>query len=294
MPVEGIKPKQHEAILSYEEIILIVQLAAKAGINRIRLTGGEPLVRKGVVRLVKTLTQINGIQEVSMTTNGILLKKYAASLYEAGLRRINISLDSLDPQVYHRLTRWGRLEDVLAGIEAALAVGMNPVKINVVVLRGINDNLEPFAALTKKYPVHVRFIEYMPAFYESNGDKFISGEELEAKIRTLNLDNNFEAPVGAGPARYFKIKGALGTIGLIGSSKGHFCQSCNRLRLTADGKLRTCLFSNQEIDLLPIIRSKGKTKDLLELITKAIKEKPKDRFARKEERVSRLMSQIGG
>jgi len=134
----------------------------------------------------------------------------------------------------------------------------------------------------------------MAAFYETNGDKFISGEELEAKIRALNLDNNFEAPVGAGPARYFKIKGALGTIGLIGSSKGHFCQSCNRLRLTADGKLRTCLFSNQEIDLLPIIRSKGKTKDLLELITKAIKEKPKDRFTRKEERVSRLMSQIGG
>lgn len=293
MPEEGVAAKPHINMMSYEEIIAFSHLAAQAGITRIRLTGGEPLVRKGVVELVSSLSEIKEIQEVSMTTNGILLEKYAVDLWKAGLKRVNISIDSLDPKIYKDLTRWGKLEDALAGMEAALKVGMNPVKVNVVALKGASDNIEPFAQLTMDYPVHVRFIEYMPAFYEEEKDDFISAEELEAKIKALGSIEKPDSPVGAGPARYFKIAGSKGTLGLIGSSKGHFCNSCNRLRLTADGKLRTCLFSDQEIDLLPALRG-GHPKDLMELIEKAIKEKPKDRFAKREGKIGRKMSQIGG
>ncbi len=293
MPEEGVAAKPHTNMMSYEEIIAFSHMAAQAGITRIRLTGGEPLVRKGVVDLVSSLSDIKEIQEVSMTTNGILLEKYAVDLWKAGLKRVNISIDSLDPKIYKDLTRWGKLEDALAGMEAALKVGMNPVKVNVVALKGASDNIEPFAQLTMDYPVHVRFIEYMPAFYEEEKDDFISAEELEAKIKALGSIENPDSPVGAGPARYFKIAGSKGTLGLIGSSKGHFCNSCNRLRLTADGKLRTCLFSDQEIDLLPALRG-GHPKDLMELIEKAIKEKPKDRFAKREGKIGRKMSQIGG
>ncbi len=293
MPEEGVAAKPHTNMMSYEEIIAFAHLAAQAGITRIRLTGGEPLVRKGVVDLVSSLNAIEEIQEVSITTNGILLAQYSQALFDAGLRRVNISIDSLDPDVYAKLTRWGKLEDALGGMKAALAVGMEPVKINAVVLKGLNDNLEPFAQLTRDYPVHVRFIEYMPAFYEEGHDNFISGEELEAKILALGSVGKSESPGGAGPARYFKLAGAKGTLGLIGSSKGHFCESCNRLRLTADGKLRTCLFSDQEIDLLPALRG-GRPEDLMELIQRALKEKPKDRFARREGKINRKMSQIGG
>lgn len=293
MPEEGIEIKPHTEMMSYEEMLTFAHLAAKAGISRIRLTGGEPLVRKGVVELVSNLNAIEDIKEVSITTNGILLEKYAQDLFDAGLRRVNISIDSLDPAIYTKLTRWGKLEEALAGMHAALAVGMVPVKINAVVLKNINDDLEPFAQLTMDYPVHVRFIEYMPAFYEEGHDNFISGEELEAKIFALGSVDKSESPGGAGPARYFKLAGAKGTLGLIGSSKGHFCESCNRLRLTADGKLRTCLFSDQEIDLLPALRG-GSPKDLMDLIDRALKEKPKDRFARREGKINRKMSQIGG
>ena len=293
MPETGVSPKPHTNMMSYEEIIAFAHLAAKVGITRIRLTGGEPLVRKGVVNLVASLNAIEELEEVSMTTNGILLARYAKDLWKAGLRRVNISVDSLDSKVYTELTRWGRLEDALAGMEAALDAGMKPVKINVVVLRGVNDDLEPFARLTMDYPVHVRFIEYMPAFYEEGKGDFVSGEELETKILALGPIDKTESPGGAGPARYFRLTGAKGTLGLIGSSKGHFCHSCNRLRLTADGKLRTCLFSDQEIDILPALRG-GEPKDLMELIERALKEKPKDRFARREGKINRKMSQIGG
>ncbi|MCK4268582.1 MAG: radical SAM protein, partial [Actinomycetia bacterium] len=208
MPEEGVAAKPHTNMMSYEEIIAFSHMAAQAGITRIRLTGGEPLVRKGVVDLVSSLNEIKEIQEVSMTTNGILLEKYAVDLWKAGLKRVNISIDSLDPKIYKDLTRWGKLEEALAGMEAALKVGMNPVKVNVVALKGASDNIEPFAQLTMDYPVHVRFIEYMPAFYEEEKDDFISAEELEAKIKALGSIENPDSPVGAGPARYFKIAGS--------------------------------------------------------------------------------------
>lgn len=293
MPEEGVAPKPHGTIMSYEEILIFAQMAATAGIKRIRLTGGEPLVRKGIVELVSQLKALDGLEEVSVTTNALLLEKYAVPLYEAGLRRVNISIDTLDPDIYRELTRRGDLDQALAGMRAALDVGMEPVKINVVALKGVNDDMEPFAQLTMDYPVHVRFIEYMPAFYEKNKDDFVSGEELEARITALGSKSGVESPAGGGPARYFKIPGAQGTLGLIGSSKGHFCDSCNRLRLTADGKLRTCLFSDHEIDVLPALRGKD-PRELLELIERALAEKPKDRFAKREGKISRNMSQIGG
>lgn len=294
MPEAGVKAKAHDCILTLEEILTFAGAAAEVGLSRIRLTGGEPLVRKGIVGLVADLTAIPGIEDVSMTTNGILLEKYAKDLYASGLRRVNISIDSLDPAVYHQLTRWGSLATALAGMRAAIDVGMAPVKINTVVLKGLNDDFEPFAKLIYEYPVHVRFIEYMPAFYEKNKDKFVSGEELEAKVRAFGDVMDAESPGGTGPARYFRLRGAKGSFGIIGSSKGHFCASCNRVRLTADGKLRTCLFSDREIDVLKILRRNNDPEEVKAIIKQAIKEKPKDRFEKREGKIGRSMSQIGG
>ena len=167
-------------------------------------------------------------------------------------------------------------------------------KINAVVLKDINDDFEPFAKLIYEYPVHVRFIEYMPAFYEKNRDKFVSGEELEAKVKAFGDVMDAESPGGAGPARYFRLRGAKGSFGIIGSSKGHFCAGCNRVRLTADGKLRTCLFSDREIDVLKILRQNNDAEEVKAIIKQAIKEKPRDRFDKREGKISRSMSQIGG
>lgn len=294
MPEKGIHAKPHSEILTLEEILAFARSAVDAGLTRIRLTGGEPLVRKGVVGLIAKLNAIPELEEVSMTTNGILLEEMADDLFAAGLRRVNISIDSLVPEVYKKLTRWGTLERALAGMRAALKLGMAPVKINAVVLKGINDDFEPFAKLSYDYPVHVRFIEYMPAFYEEKKGDFISGEELEAKVRAFGDVYDADSPGGAGPARYFRLKGAKGTLGIIGSSKGHFCESCNRVRLTADGKLRTCLFSDREIDILPALRRGGNPEEIKAIIRKAIEVKPKDRLAKREGKIGRSMSQIGG
>lgn len=294
MPEKGIQTKPHESILTLEEIFTFARAAVEAGLTRIRLTGGEPLVRKGVVGLVANLNTIPGLEEVTMTTNGVLLEETAADLYAAGLRRVNISIDTLDPEKYKKLTRWGSLDRVLAGMKAALDVGMSPVKINVVVLKGVNDDFEPFAKLTYEYPVHVRFIEYMPAFYEKRKGDFVSGEELEKRVKAFGEVLDADSPGGAGPARYFRLKNAKGTLGIIGSSKGHFCESCNRVRLTADGKLRTCLFSDREIDVLKALRDGAAIEELKVIIRQAIEVKPKDRFAKREGKINRSMSQIGG
>ena len=294
MPEKGIHAKPHIDILTLEEILTFARSAVDAGLTRIRLTGGEPLVRKGVVDLIAKLNAIPRLEEVSMTTNGILLEEMADDLYAAGLRRVNISIDSLDPEVYKKLTRWGDLERALAGMTAALDLGMAPVKVNVVVLKGINDDFEPFAKLSVDYPVHVRFIEYMPAFYEEKKADFVSGEELEVKVKAFGDVYDADSPGGAGPARYFRLKGAKGTLGIIGSSKGHFCESCNRVRLTADGKLRTCLFSDREIDILQTLRRGADPEAIKAIIRQAIEIKPKDRLAKREGRIGRSMSQIGG
>ncbi|MDI6689347.1 MAG: GTP 3',8-cyclase MoaA [Actinomycetota bacterium] len=294
MPKEGIKPKPHSEILTYEEIELFAKCAVKVGISRIRLTGGEPLVRRGVVDLVHRLSQISDLKDMSLTTNGILLKDYAKALVDAGLKRINISLDSLEPEVYRRLTRGGDVRKALEGMNAALEVGLDPVKINVVVLRGLNENLKKFAELILEYPVHVRFIEYMPFNQELNyEDRFVSCAEMMEKLKNFGGLEEVSSPLGAGPARYYTFKGAQGTLGFISPVSGHFCSKCNRLRLTADGRLRTCLFSEEEINVKKVLRE-GSEQRIMELIREALINKPKDRMSIRKASLKRRMSQIGG
>lgn len=293
MPEEGIQPKPRSEILTYEEIEFFAKCAVEVGISKIRLTGGEPLVRKGIVELVRRLSQIPNLQDISLTTNGVLLQDYANSLAEAGLTRINIGLSSLDAGVYYRLTRGGDVKKALAGVTAALDAGLDPVKINVVVLRGLNDDLTKFAPLIFEYPIYVRFIEYMP-FNQGLGDRFVSCAEMMEQFKILGELHEVAPPRGAGPARYYTLKGALGTIGFISPISGHFCSSCNRLRLTADGQLRTCLFSDEEIDVRTALRQGASAQQVVGLIREALVNKPKDRISIQEASLKRRMSQIGG
>lgn len=294
MPPEGAKWKTHEEILSYEEIILFARAAVEAGISRIRLTGGEPLVRKDAVNLVHSLCQIPGLRDLSLTTNAVLLKEYASPLARAGLKRVNISIDSLDPEVYKRLTRGGSLKAAMQGMKTALAVGFNPVKINAVVLRGVNDDFKAFVDLVREYPVHVRFIEHMPFNKEIDPKTFISSKEMRQRIEELGKLEPANPPVGAGPAKYFYLKDALGTIGFISPISRHFCFSCNRLRLTADGRLKVCLFSEEEIDVRTLLRRNPGMEEIKGLILNALLTKPRERQSLAVLKLRRGMSQIGG
>lgn len=279
MPKEGISLYGPDEILRYEEILKIVNLAVRKGITKVRLTGGEPLVRKGVVSLIQQLSSLPGLQDLSMTTNGLLLAEFAHSLYQAGLKRVNVSMDSLDPEKYRQITGGGDLRKVCAGIEAAQRVGFSPIKINIVAIAGFNDReILEFTRLTLENPWQVRFIEYMPMGHQNNWhpEQFLTAGEIKKRIEAyyplLPVETNNQAHNG--PARLFKVPGSLGEVGFISPISEHFCHSCNRLRLTADGKLMTCLFSASEVDLKPILRSGGTDKDLEEKIAYALSHKP--------------------
>jgi len=279
MPKEGISQFGHSEILSYEEILRLTALAVKRGITKIRITGGEPLVRKGVVELVRQVSQLPGIADLSMTTNGILLAEFAPALFQAGLKRLNISMDSLSPGKYRQMTRGGELSRVWAGIEAAKRAGISPIKINVVAIAGFNDmEVLEFARLTLRDPCQVRFIEFMPVGPSSEWkpERCLPFEEIKRRIESFRplipLDNGRYGYEG--PARLFKFPGAAGEIGFISPISHHFCESCNRLRLTADGKLRTCLFSDEEIDLKPLLRSTCDDGELERKLDAAISTKP--------------------
>jgi cyclic pyranopterin phosphate synthase len=277
MPKEGVSLIGHEEILGYEEILRIARIAAGIGIKKIRITGGEPLVRKGITDLLAELQHIPQLEDISMTTNGILLEAAAEALRRAGLKRINISLDTLDPEKYRQITRGGNITAVLAGIHAARITGFKPIKVNVVVMRGINDDEIPsFAALTIDRPVHIRFIEFMPVNDQTGWDKsrFIANADIMEKIKTIGEMLPLPAESCAGPARMYRLDGAQGKLGFVSPLSSHFCDRCNRLRLTADGKLRTCLFSDNEADLKGPLRSGCGDADLLEIITKAVAAKP--------------------
>ncbi|MCC6347414.1 MAG: GTP 3',8-cyclase MoaA, partial [Nitrospirales bacterium] len=261
MPSEGVKLIRHKDILRYEEIIRIVQIAADLGVRKVRLTGGEPLTRKDLPPLVAAISAIEGIEDISLTTNGLLLERLARPLAEAGLKRVNVSLDSLRPERYREITRGGDIRDVLAGIEEAEKAGILPIKLNMVPIRGFNDDeIEDFARLTLRKDYDVRFIEFMPIGAREiwSHEKYISTEEIRKRVEAI-------APLlalklrKAGPARYFRFGDAPGVIGFISPITHHFCGSCNRLRITSDGKLRPCLFSETEIDLKPALR--GDTPD---------------------------------
>lgn len=307
MPEEGIDLISHFDVLRIEEIERIVRVATRIGIKSVRLTGGEPTVRRGVVDLVRSLSSMPEIENVSMTTNGILLPSMAAELKEAGLSRVNISLDTLDREQYARITRRDRLPDTLAGIDAALAAGLDPVKINAVTVRSLNQDFLAFAKLSIDRPLHVRFIEYMPVGESTGSDgtgwgkqDVVPSDELIATINARAAEQGLPPlkgrdgdgkPIGWGPARYYAFPGALGTVGVISPLSRHFCSECNRLRLTADGKLRPCLFSDREFDVRGALREEGEEAVYREFL-KAIGEKPDEHHDKVG--TERGMSQIGG
>ncbi len=300
-PFGGRTRLSHAEILSYEEIVRTAKAAVREGISKIRITGGEPLQRRGMVRLCRMIADIDGIESLAVTTNGILLKELAGPLFEAGVRRINVSLDTLKPERFKKITGGDLLYRVLEGIEVSEKVGLSPIKINTVVMRGINDDeIEDLAGLTLEKPYHVRFIELMPtqghsmenhhSLYVPMGEmidrvKMIGNLQLEAKTKSF------------GPAKLCSFLGAAGKIGFIAPLSRHFCDTCNRLRLTADGKLRTCLFSEKEIDIKGSLRKGGSMKDLALIFKQAIQEKPKrhqlnDSIPLNES--GRIMRAIGG
>jgi cyclic pyranopterin phosphate synthase len=295
MPEEGIKLLTHGDILSFEEIHRIASAAAELGIKKVRVTGGEPLVRLSLPDLVRMLADIPGIDDVSLTTNGILLARFAGELKAAGLKRVNVSLDTLNPERFARITRGGKLEDVLRGIEAARRADLNPVKINMVVMGGTNDDeILDFAAKTVGDGWHVRYIEHMPYNREAPEFRFVSVARMRQQLASLGKLDPCSVK-GNGPAQYFQFPGAKGTIGFITPVTEHFCFNCNRLRLTADGKLRPCLLSEREINLKPSLRDGLADDALKQLIQKAVADKPRQhRLAEGFVPDDRPFSQVGG
>ncbi len=286
-------------LLQDDEVVTIVRAGAELGVDKVRLTGGEPTVRHGIIELVRRIARISGIRDLSMTTNGVLLKKLAAPLADAGLSRVNISIDTLDPAKFHRITRWGHLEDVWAGIEAAEAAGLQPIKLNCVVVRGYNeDEVVDLARLTLDRPWEVRFIEMMPLgdVADFQQSAVVTMRETRARIEEA-LGPLFEVPGHnpADPSRPFRLAGAQGTIGFISTVTEPFCAGCNRVRVTADGKLRLCLLRDREVDLLTPLRAGIRFEELKTLIRDAIWHKPwghelpEGNIPRQ-----RVMSQIGG
>jgi cyclic pyranopterin phosphate synthase len=299
MPKDGISLIGHDDVLRYEEIIRIAKIAAGRAVSKIRITGGEPLIRKGVVDFVASLAAVAGIQDLSMTTNGILLGDMAISLKKAGLKRLNISLDTLDTEKYRMITRGGDIKQVFNGIDKAFEAGFSPLKINIVAIRGINDDeILSFARLSLKRDIHIRFIEYMPIGMENGWreKRFISSNEIQSTAASLGRLVPVSSNNGSGPAQMFRIEGAAGYLGFISSLSNHFCQSCNRLRLTPDGKLRTCLFSDEETDLKTPLRSGCSDAELERIIAEAIISKPQRHHATEPvfKKCVRSMHAIGG
>ncbi len=296
MPESGIIPKDPQEILSFEEIERVAGIAVSLGINKIRITGGEPLARRDLVNLIGNLSRIELISDLSITTNGIFLEDYARDLTEAGLERVNISLDTLNEEKYEFITRSGRLPEALRGIDAALQVGLSPVKVNVVVMKGINDDeIVDFVRLSYDKPISVRFIEFMPfgrnLFWGE--EKFIPMSEVQARCQSFAELLPANGLPGNGPARYYRIRGGQGTIGFISPLSSSFCFRCTRLRLTSDGKLRPCLYSEGQIDLRKFLRENVSSEEISDLIRLAISDKPKEHSCRTV-KVDRAMSQIGG
>ena len=288
-----------DAILSYEEIERVVRIAASMGINKVRLTGGEPLLRQDLSKLVKSISRIEVIDDISLTSNGILLSEYAAELKEAGLKRVNISLDSLREARFKQITGGSKLSEVLDGIEAAHRAGLEPVKINMVVMRGINDDeVIDFARKSIDKGWHVRFIEYMPfGAGDKNSTEMVSSREIMERIQVLGKLEPHTGEKGNGPAKYYQFSGAKGTIGFITPMTEHFCQSCNRLRITSDGQLRPCLLAEDEVNLKEALKNGANDEEIKQLIEQAViikRERHNLTGGLAPEVATRPMCQIGG
>lgn len=296
MPENGISKIAHDDILSYEELYQIAQVAVSIGIDKIRITGGEPLVRKGIINFLQQLSEIPGLGQLVLTTNGLLLEKMAADLHAAGVQRLNISLDSLDPDTFSHISRCGDLARVLAGIEAAKACGF-PIKLNMVVMRGINDHeILDLAALATTSATTVRFIEYMPAIRERNWQRLVvPGSEILSRLAQHFTLIPLDKAEMAGPARNFSILGVPGTLGVITPVSHHFCSECNRIRVTASGLAKGCLFAGSQVDLKPSLRS-GSRALLAHALSSIVDTKPVRHQMNPEEchHQAFSMSSIGG
>ncbi|THF83739.1 GTP 3',8-cyclase MoaA [Cohnella fermenti] len=305
MPEEGMTFMEQSKLLSYDDIVEVVKTAAELGISKLRITGGEPLVRPNLDLLIGRLSAVNGIREIALTTNGLLLAKQAQKLRDAGLNRVNISLDTLDPARFRFIARRGELQRVMEGVEAAAEAGLGPIKLNCVLLKGINeDEIAAFLRMSYERPLHIRFIEYMPIGHDDAGwrNHYLPlSRVLEvAKAQGHAIDAaDAEAPQGSGPSENWRIRGGIGTFGLIHPISEHFCKSCNRLRLTADGNIKPCLYWMDELNVRPAL---GDRDEIRRLFLRAMDIKPENHEmaallageAQSHVPTERRMSQIGG
>jgi cyclic pyranopterin phosphate synthase len=298
-PRHQIPKLSHKAILSYEEILHLVRIAVQLGISKVRITGGEPLVRKGVFEFIRALHQVDGIQDISLTTNGVLLKDHVDELIGAGLHRINISLDTLKPDKFKKITGVDAFDQVWEGILQAYQGGLSPIKINTVVLRHFNDDeLEDLARLSFVYPFHFRFIEYMP-IGTTEGEMASSIYTPEIKRRLTDKIGELipvDHRLSDGPAERFRFEGAAGEVGFISAMSHHFCHTCNRLRLTASGQIRSCLLSDHQEDIKTLLRGGASDEALSAVFLKAARMKGVQHGLTSDApiRVSGQMSSIGG
>jgi cyclic pyranopterin phosphate synthase len=299
MPERGLPWLPKNEILSYEEIAQLVRAAASVGVRSVRLSGGEPLIRKDLHRLIAELAAIDGIDDIALSTNGLLLEEQIGDLVEAGLRRVNVSLDTLREDRFLDIARRPGLDRVLAGIEAAIARGLEPVKINCVVMRGQNDDeIAAFAQWTKRAAVYVRFIEIMPVHENLDVQRktYVGSDEILERVRVIGDLQPAAGPGGNGPARYFAFPAAPGAVGVISPLSHDYCERCNRVRLTANGRLRLCLFGDYEIDLRTPLRAGASGADIAETLRAAMLIKPERHHLRLGEAASRMraLSEIGG
>jgi cyclic pyranopterin phosphate synthase len=303
MPKEGVSLFGHDDILRYEEMLRVIRASLELGVVKVRLTGGEPLIRRGILSFLSSIKALEGLQDISLTTNGILLELMAHGIFQAGVKRINVSLDSLKSIKYKEITRGGSLECVLRGIDEAQKIGFSPIKINVVAIKGFNDDeILDFARLTLERPFQVRFIEFMPFGQtgQDHADGFVSNKVVMENIDRMYPIEPIEKEISKldGPARLYRIKHASGEIGFISAMSEHFCKKCNRLRLTSDGRLRMCLFSDEEVNLKELLRGGCSDAELVALIDRAIKMKPRDlkesTIGMNLRKCSMEMSSIGG
>ena len=271
LPRQGWHKLPSSEILRYEEFLHLARVAVMVGIRKVRVTGGEPLVRKGVVDFLGRLREVAGLEEIALTTNGLLLYKMAQDLYAAGLRHVNLSLDTLSAARYQEITGHDRLHQVLAGLWRVVDLGFQPLKVNCVVLKGVNeDELQDFALLARDHPLQVRFIEFMPTVSQERWSRhFLSMDEVHRRLATLGVMEEVPSRPTSGPAHILHPQGFQGDIGFISAVSHHHCQRCNRLRLTASGRLRPCLFSPQELDLKGPLRQGASDQDLCHLFHEA-------------------------
>ena len=290
MPEEGVCKRSHHEMMNEDEVVTAVEVAASLGIHKIRLTGGEPLVKRNIVSICRRVAAVEGIREVCLTTNGILLPELAVALKEAGVKRLNLSLDTLDPEKYAYITRIGKLEQFRAGLEAALEAGFDKVKINAVLIGGFNDDeIESLANLTMEYPVDMRFIELMPI---QDHDEFGESAYVPYSKVLEKLPDAVPVAKDGGVAKLYRLPGAQGNIGLISPISAHFCSECNRIRLTADGKLKPCLHSGDEYSIKGLDKAGMKA-----VFEQAIWNKPAwhgDLDAVNRSKAGRNMNEIGG